>query len=186
MKKSAKIFLILSIIFTLIFIPFMTMAIIKSVQFGFNCEAYIKRAADANTIEMAKAELAKAIEYAEENDLTEGIVSIFLKNPKNDLEFWYNNMKAAYEELEELPEDSTPLEKTNVLMKLRESLTDNDSSNGTTVTMPEGISLYPNNVLYFWWGIISGLGMFFSWIIFICLVAENEKKKKEEEDKKKK
>ena len=166
MKKSAKIFLTLAIICTLIFIAFITMTIIKAVEFGFNCEAYIKRACDANTVEIAKVELAKAIEYAEENKLTEGIVSIFLKNPKNDIGFWYKNMKAAYEELDNLNEDATPLEKTNVLMKLRESFTDNDTGDGTSVTVPGGISLYPNNVEYFWWGMISGIAMFVFWIVY--------------------
>ena len=166
MKKFTKIFLILAIIFTVLFVAFATVRIVKAVSFNFNCEAYMKRAADANTVEMAKTELAKAIDYAEKNDLTEGIVSIFLKNPQNDLGFWYNNMKAGYDELDSLPTNATSLEKTNVLMKLRESLTYNDSSNGTTVTVPMGISVYPNNVLYFWWATLSIIGMCVFWTLF--------------------
>ncbi|MCL1918353.1 MAG: hypothetical protein FWG14_08575 [Peptococcaceae bacterium] len=165
MKKFSIAFLLLAILCTILFGTWATMRIVKDISFSFDCEAYLKRAADANTVEMAKEELAKAVDYAERNKLTEGVVSIFLKNPANDLGFWYNNMKAAYEELENLPEDTTPLEKTNVLMKLRESLT--DRSNGdTAVICPDGISIYPNNVLYFWWALLSLVGAAAFWSLF--------------------
>ena len=133
MKKNKNIFLILAILCTIIFCVWATVRIVKAVQFGLDCEAYLKRASNAITVELAKEELAKAIKYAEDNNLTEGIVSIFLKNPANDLDFWYKNIKSAYDELENLTEDAAPLEKTNVLMKLRESLTDRDEGGGTKV-----------------------------------------------------
>ncbi len=156
MGKTAKILMVFAIIATIVFGAWSTVRIVKFVQFETNCSQYIKRAADANTVETAKKELAKAISYAEENNLTEGIVSIFLHQPKNDLGYWYKNMTEAYTELENLPEDATSLEKTNVLMKLRETLTD-ESESGVTVTIPEGISIYPSNVSYFWWGLLSGI-----------------------------
>jgi len=166
MKKFKGLFLILAIVCTLVCCVWATVRIVKTVQFDLNCEAYLKRAADANTVEMAKDELAKAIKYAEDNNLTEGIVSIFLKNPANDIGFWYKNITAAYEELKNLPEDSTPLEKTNVLMKLRESLTDR-SNGGTSVILPEGISVYPNNVMYFVWGWASCIALCAFWLLFL-------------------
>lgn len=167
MKKYSKTFLILAIICTLVMTAWAVVRIVKSVQFHFECGAYLKRAANANTIELAKSELGKAIEYAESNNLTEGIVSIFLKNPTNDLEFWYQNMKLAYEELDTLPEDASSLEKTNVLMKLRESLTDNDSNGATNVITPEGITVYPNNMLYFLCGMISIVATTLFWTLFV-------------------
>ena len=63
-------------------------------------------------------------------------------------------MKEAYKELEEVPEDTSRMEKTNILMKLRETLTDEGES-GVEVTIPDGISIYPYNVSYFWWSIVS-------------------------------
>lgn len=134
--------------------------------FNVNCKQYIKRAADASSIDVAKRELGKAIEYCENNGLTEGIVSIFFKQPKNDIGFWYENLKTAYAELDALPEDSTPLEKTNVLMRIRESLTVGNE-NGIYVTRPDGIENYPNNALYFWWCTISMLGfiIFTAWFL---------------------
>ena len=166
MKKYAKTFLILSIVSTLAFGAWATTRIIKSVQFDFDCKAYLKRAADANTIEIAKTELNKAIEYAEANNLTKGIVSVFLKNPANDIGFWYQNIKSAYEELDNLDENASSLEKTNVLMKLRESLTDSGSSGSTAVIIPSGITVYPNNMLYFLWGTFSFIVAVVFWILF--------------------
>lgn len=72
-------------------------------------------------------------------------------------------MSEAYAELEKLPEDATSLEKSNLLIKLRESLTD-EEKNGVSVTIPDGISVYPNNVLYFWWGLFSGIFCFGFWM----------------------
>jgi len=164
--KSTKTFLALAIVFTVVFGAWAAVRIVHSIDFSLNCGAYLKRAAEANTVEMAKGELASAIGYIEENNLTEGTVSIFLKNPTNDLGFWYNNLKAAHAELASLPEDAAPLEKTNVLMKLRESLTDRSSSGGTEVVHPEGISIYPNNVLYFWWCLLSLTGLCVFWALF--------------------
>ena len=148
MEKITKVFLSLAIVFTIVFSAWGVTRIVKDYQFVNNCEVYIERAANASSVEMAKEELGKAIKYAEDNNLTEGVASIFFKKHKNDVGYWYKNMKAAYEELENLPEDVTAMEKTNVLMKLRKSLV--DTINGTTnVTHPDGISIYPNNVAYF-------------------------------------
>lgn len=166
MGKSSKTFLVLAIVTTVLFCIWGVARTVAGISFDKNCTQYLKRAADANSIEMAKVELGKAISYAESQRLTEGVVSIFLRQPKNDIGYWYTNMVIAYEELESLPEDSTPLEKTNVLMKLRETLTDNNDS-GTSVTVPNGISIYPNNVGYFLWGIISSIACSIFWILFM-------------------
>lgn len=163
MRKTAKKFMVIAIIMSVVFGAWATVRIVKAVKFNINCEQYLKRAADANTVETAKEELAKAISYAETNNLTEGVVSIFLHQPENDIGYWYKNMTEAYSELENLSDDATSLEKTNVLMKLRETLTD-ETESGISVTIPEGISIYPSNVLYFWWGIISGVLCLGMWI----------------------
>jgi len=166
MTKNKNIFLILAILFTVVFCIWATVRIVSWVNFNLNCEAYLKRAADANTVELAKGELAKALDYAEKNNLTEGIVSIFLKNPANDIGFWYTNIKSAYDELDNLPDDASALEKTNVLMKLRESLTDRDDNGGTKVIYPMGIAIYPDNVMYFWWCLLSVVFACGFWILF--------------------
>lgn len=105
---------------------------------------------------MAKPQLDKAISYLENHNLTSGIVSIFLKNPKNDIGFFYQNLKACQTELERVSPNASQLEESNVLMKLRESLLDEGQT--TEVTHPFGISIYPYNVVYFIWLMISFVG----------------------------
>ena len=124
MGKATKVFMALAVIATIASGSWATVRIVKSEQFDKNCIQYIKRAADANSVELAKSELEKAISYAEENNLTEGVVSIFFHQPKNDIGYWYQNITEIYEKLENFPEDATSLEGTNVLMNLRETLTD--------------------------------------------------------------
>lgn len=168
MGKATKIFMVFAIIATIVFGAWATVRIVKSIQFDSNCAQYLKRAADANTVERAKEELEKAISYAEKNNLTEGVVSIFLHQPKNDIGYWYKNVTEAYDELENLPEDVTSLQKTNVLMKLRETLTD-ETESGVSVTIPDGISIYPGNVAYFWWGALSIIFCLGLWIMVVVV-----------------
>jgi hypothetical protein len=75
-------------------------------------------------------------------------------------------LKASLNELNTIPENAQQLEKSNVLMKLRETLLDN-TSDGTEVTCPAGISIYPNNTAYMIWcalsliiTIVSGIAWF--------------------------
>ena len=69
--------------------------IVASYQFSIGCAGHLKRASNANTIEMAKVELRTAIAYLETKKLTSGYVSIFLKQPKNDLGFFYANLRSS-------------------------------------------------------------------------------------------
>ena len=147
MKKNA--IHIATALAIILFLGFMVVEVVRDTQFDLHCTQYIKRAADASTVETAKEELAKAISYAEEHGMTEGNTSIFLKQPQDDVGFWYRNMKNAYHELDNLPDDSSALEKTNVLMKVRESLVDQGESS-VRVNLPQDISVFPNNALYFW------------------------------------
>lgn len=125
----------------------MTTCTVKNIQFNRNCEGYLKRAADANTVETAKAELEKAIAYMDAKNLKVGYTSVIYTSPSEDVEFWYNNISASYKEVSLIDSTSSQLEKSNMLMKLRETLLDN-SDGGTSVTMPAGISRYPNNTTW--------------------------------------
>jgi hypothetical protein len=123
--------------------------IIRDITFTQNCGGFLKQAADANTIELAQEKLAKAAEYAEAKGLTEGYTSIIYKTPDEDIGFWFKNLTASLAELKSVDPNATLLEKTNVLMKLRESLLD-DGDEGTKVTLPAGISKFPYNKSFFW------------------------------------
>lgn len=155
--------IILAILFALApFIPW-TISIVKAVTFSINCEEYLSLAADANSIEIAEKHLSLAIAYLEENDMTEGHSQVFIKSPANDIGAWYENLKSAQAQLQELKarDDVTELEESNALMKLRETLLSNEGY----VTVPNNISLYPSQVALVW---LNVLGALFWVLAIIC------------------
>ena len=137
--------------------------IYKRIEFKQNCSGRLERAANANTVELAVNELGAAIQYAETNGYTSGYTSVIYKTPDEDVEYWYNNLYASRQELLNLPDSTSTLEKTNTLMKLRETLTDTGEY-GTQVIYPEGLPFYPHNFL---WGILR----LFIWIAFMVIYA---------------
>ena len=144
-----------------------TDCILRSIRFDQECAGYLKQAADANTAELAINRLGKAIEYVEAHGLTDGYTSVLWRTEDENIGYWYENLKACQQELTECL-DGTQLEKTNVLMKVRESLCDNGEK-GTKLTIPAGISKYPNNTLFALLNLISvivlffGLGLIYAW-----------------------
>lgn len=153
------------IICTIIFLGWAIIRIVSAINFDIECGGYLERAANSNSIELAKENLDKAITYIEAKNLTSGQVSIFLRQPKNDVGYWYKNLKSAQEQLQNTKDNTMELEKTNILMKLRETLTDHGKE-GTNVTCPNGISVYPNNVILFWTAILS----FIFGLIALCRI----------------
>lgn len=148
-----KVFISIIVFILALISPILTT--IKSIQFDQKCGGYLKQAADANSVELAERQLNLAIDYIEQHELTSGYTSVLWNTEDENIEYWYNNLKQCQKELAATKDNST-LENTNVLMKLRESLTDVDK-NGTTLTIPYGISRYPNNLLYGILNIISGI-----------------------------
>lgn len=143
--KHIKTFFFL-IAFSLILL---TPIVVKYVWFVQNCSGYLKQAADANSIELCKERLDIAIDYLESHDLTNGYTSVLYKTEDENIEYWYRNLKTCQKELQEcIDNDNTSqLEKSNLLLKVRETLTDN-TQNGTEVTIPHGISRYPHNLAF--------------------------------------
>lgn len=117
------------------------------IQFDRGCGGYLKRAADSNSVDLAKGNLDRAVRYMRGHDLTHGYTSIFYRTPDEDIGFWYQNVRSALDQLIALPANATELEKSNMLLKLRETLLDHDSD-GESVTVPSGIALYPDNALF--------------------------------------
>ncbi|MEZ4911499.1 MAG: hypothetical protein R2774_11650 [Saprospiraceae bacterium] len=144
----------------------------KGIGLKQNVTGYLKRAADANTIKLANEELTKAINYLESKNLTSGYTSILWKTPDEDIDFWYRNLKASQSELQNLKSESA-LEKTNVLIKLRETLL--DSGQKTKVTVPAGLAVFPNNKL---WAFLMSIAMLSCFIGFIIPAIEADKKSK--------
>jgi hypothetical protein len=137
-----------------VFLAISTIRIVAYIQYQQNCQGYLKQCADANTVELAKVRLGKALEYIEKNNWTSGYTSVIYRTPDEDVGFWYSNLKSSYAELVKVPETATQLETSNVLMKLRETLLDKGESS-ESVTAPEGISVYPKNALYGWLLVVS-------------------------------
>ena len=131
---------------------------VLNIVFDRGAEGYLKRAADANSVELAKENLGVAVKYARENGMTNSYTSIVWAPPDEDVGFWFNNLTASYKELEAVRAETTPLERSNLLIKLRETLLDN-SEGGTKVTAPKGISVYPYNTAFALLGVLSILGI---------------------------
>ncbi|MGY3795554.1 hypothetical protein [uncultured Aquimarina sp.] len=144
----------------------------KKIQFKQNVSGYLKRAADASTIEIANEELTKVITYLEANNLTSGYTSMMWETPNEDIGFWYKNLKASQNELQNLKSESA-LERTNVLIKLRETLL--DTGKKTKVTIPKGLAVYPDNKL---WGFLITTALFSLLIGFVLIAIEADKKAK--------
>jgi len=136
-------------------------AIVKSIQFDIAIGDRMKRAADANTVETATKEMDAVVAAIEERGLTSGYTSVFYRTPDEDMGFWYTNLKQARDELHSIRSDSPPLERSNMLMKLRETILDAGES-GDHVTVPSGISRYPNNL---GWGVAL-------WLLWLLTAAE--------------
>ena len=129
-------------------------SIVKSVQFTSACGNYLSLAADANSIDVAERHLGTAMKYIEENNLTSGYTKIFVYYPKNDFGLWYENLKTAHDQLQEMQKTGyNELEQSNMLMKLRETLLHNEGS----ITHPEGVSMKENYTLVFWLNLFGWL-----------------------------
>jgi len=166
MKNTISLLLILSAV------AIFGLRISNGITFKQNVSGLLKRAADANTIELANEELTKVIDYLEANNMTSGYTSVLWETPDEDIDFWYRNLKASQKELQNLNSESA-LEKTNVLIKLRETLVDGGEK--TKVTVPDGLAVYPNNLL---WGILMIYALAAISIGFMVPAIEHDKKTK--------
>ena len=174
---------IISYLLFLLFVSLLGFRIYSSIVLKQQLTGYLKRAADANSIELALQELNTSLNYIEKNNLTSGYTSIIYQTPDEDLEFWYQNLKASKKELEKTT-NSTSLEKTNVLLKLRETLLDQGDKK-SKITYPQGLAIYPHNKLLAGLFLIS---LLFLPLLFAELIKYDEeyKRKKKEEKRKKK
>ena len=139
--------------------------IINEIQFDRGIGGYLKQAADANTVELAKERLITAVEEAKRRGYTSGFTSILYTTPDEDVGFWFNNLSVSLKELNEVRPDASLLERSNVLLKLRQTLLDHTQS-GEKITAPGGITIFPSNGLFLLWALLSiVLGVVF------CVVA---------------
>lgn len=129
--------------------------VVSLIRFDQNCEGYLKRAADANTVKLAEENLSIAVDYASVHDLNEGYTSLLWRTPDEDVGFWFDNLSSSLEELRSVSPNASQLERSNLLIKLRETLLDHSSNKGDSVTTPSGIEVFPNNKGFALWGLLS-------------------------------
>ena len=156
MKKA--ILIIASIILFAVPFPSWIYSIVKAVRFDANCGNYLELAGDANSIELAEKHLSKAITYLEDNNMTSGDTRIIIYYPKNDVGLWYENLKIAQTQLQQMinERNTTDLEKSNMLLKLRETLLEE----GGSLIIPYGVSRLENFRTTFW----LNVSLWLAWI----------------------
>jgi len=135
-------------------VPFATWAIIRVccyILFSINCGDHMERAGTANSIDLAKTELRYVVDYAKSHNLTDGYTSVLYNRPTEDIAFWFNNMQTSLNELENVKPTATELEKSNILIKLRETVHSKDNS----AHYPWGLEIYPHNIAMAIFGFIS-------------------------------
>ncbi len=148
----------------LLYLPLVFWFLIRyqtGLEFERGCGGHMERAAAANNIEMATAEMVLVVEYAKKHDLTSGNTSILNDVPTNDVGFWYQNMEAVLAELQKVKPGASELEKSNVLMKLKESVSH----------VPEGMNIFPHNKSYCWSGVLMGFIAFIGY----CFIPSTRK-----------
>ena len=102
----------------------------------------LDRVVNAPTTSVADSNLADALRYMQENQLTKGNTSYFVKSDKsNDLTYFYNNLLKLQTELKVAVNNKTQsqLEESNLLMRVREVISD-----GGVIKMPANMAYYPN------------------------------------------
>jgi hypothetical protein len=158
-----KTLLTISIVACLSFVAWLTVATVRHIQFTQQCGGYLQRAARANTIELAEREMTIAVSYLERHGITSGYTSVFWCTPDEDVGFWYRNLSAALAELRSIDAHASALERSNVLLKLRETLVSQEHA------VPPSVSLYPYNTAFAYWGLLSfgitGMATAAAWIV---------------------
>lgn len=130
-------------------------------KFENGCFGHLTRAGHANTIEAAREEIETAVTFLEKENITEGYTAIFegLKTPDEDIAFWYKNLKASLEQLKKIPHDVSALERSNVLLKLRETVI-HSGAKGEDLVCPPGLARYPNNMTWIFLLVLCGVSAF--------------------------
>jgi len=140
------------------FVGLILAAWIISIQANNNYIGHLERAATANTIEIAKTELSVSVTYLKNNKMTDGYTSAIYRTPDEDVGYWYKNLDASLAGLNAAAArtEMSELERSNILLKLRETL-QGHGSEGTYVIHPDGISRYPNNGLWSFFFTVTGV-----------------------------
>lgn len=149
-----------------------------AVRYDQDIGGHLERAATANSVFLAATELKIALDSIEARGIcpaalgaptvedlpTDCYTSVLWKTPDEDIAFWLYNLQGVYVTLLSLPPEDDLL-KSNTLMMLRESLVVGRSAGRVYAISPGGISVYPNNIFSWWFGVVSLIGFFVAFVV---------------------
>ena len=159
---------------TLFILSFFGWVITRSVMYNNykqSVEGHFVNYVSSSTCEEAEKNLDLAINALKAKGLTSGQISIFYSNPQNNLDTWFANIESAKQTLTEI-RDASPLEQAVVLEKQKNALIRGSGDTVYSIRTPKGITIYSYNAIFFWWCIISLLGVIGSLIALIVLYNE--------------
>jgi len=158
---------VLAIVSLVAFLAWAAVRIYAGITFDINIDSYVAQAASSPSPQIAAEKLDAAVAGAVNAGLTKGNTGVFFTYPTNDVGFWYQRLVDSRAVLRGLAPNDTPLEISNTMMRVHESLTTH-GKDGQSPISPEGISIAPHNVAFFWWGLLSFLAavLFLGW--WIC------------------
>lgn len=166
---KGKFYATLMIASILVFVGWSVARVNASINFDEEVGGYLDNYVEAGNTQTAIENLDMAIKALEEKGMTEGQISIFWKNPNNNVGIWYQNLLKSKKALEESLEEGKR-DQAIVLEKQRNGLKGSESN--SSVRTPEGISIYPLNKVYFCWCVLSIIA-FLAFLIRFAVLEEN-------------
>lgn len=152
---------IVVVLSSLSFLGWVAVRSVAAVRFEQDIGGHLKRAADANNLTLAASELDDALYNMDAWHLctAPGYTSLLWRTPDEDVGFWCANIASTLDDATVASLDGVDyMTESNMLIKVRETLLDHGES-GDQVTAPKGISVYPNNSAFAWWGFLSFVGV---------------------------
>lgn len=139
----------------------------RGIAFYNDIEGYLKNYERAGSVKRAEESLSAALEALEARGLTKGQISVFFQNPEENITLWYDNLKESREVLREaLKKDA--FEQASILRDQKVAWDNNADY------IPLGISIYPYNRAFFWWGTPSIIATVCFLIVLLMLDEYNK------------
>jgi hypothetical protein len=136
--------LLLSIALVLPFLGWSCTRIVLAVKFDNHCTSLIDEANKTGSPAAARAFLWKAEDYLREHNLAHGSTSIFFADQDENLEKFSKFVHGQADDAEYAMNNNRPMK------------SELDSTFSTTlINPPSGISIYPHNAIFMWWGIMG-------------------------------
>jgi hypothetical protein len=165
--------LVLGVLLVLVLPAWAAVRLYRSAEFDRNCQDHLAKAAVALYRADAQEELGAALAYlrAKGIDGTSGHTAIFGATQDTDVGAWYGKVGDAHELLSQ----PTSTNSGYLLSRVREYLTERDGKGGTQLATPPGISVYPHNRLYAFWGVAG----FIAFLVGLGLISKYVRSAKE-------